>query len=81
MPEAENTRNKVRGELLCKGKTLKDWAEEHGFKPDTVRKVLERHSGRKFKSASGGLTKAILLALSETTGVQLAGEGDVGNQN
>jgi len=43
------TKNEVIGHLKLAGLSMKDFAVEEGFEPDTVRKVVSRFAGSRRK--------------------------------
>ena len=61
------TKNEIHGRLLIKGMRARDFAKKHGFKTDTVFRVIARHSG-KLRARRGALTKQIIKKLEEEIG-------------
>lgn len=54
----------LRGILLCKGLTLTDFAQKHGFRTNTVVQVVKRYWGRPYRPR-GVLSLQVLDALKE----------------
>lgn len=59
-----STKNEVIGRLRMAGLTMKQFAEEEGFEPDTVRKVVRRYAGTG-KVPRGAVARKILRKLGE----------------
>ncbi len=63
MTDTRRARNFLRGELLRKGYTLRDIADRHGWRYETLRMVIFRHWGRE-TCPRGRLTCEILKTLN-----------------
>lgn len=63
------TKNEVVGRLRMAGLSMKDFAIEHGYEPNTVRKVVSRFAGSK-RSPRGSIAQEILQKLSRKIDLQ-----------
>ena len=63
----------MRGLLLLKGKTLSEWAREHEYPIHLVVMAMNRFVGRD-KRPRRGLTRKIIEALEQETGMRLCGK-------
>jgi hypothetical protein len=57
------TKNEVIGRLRISGLSMKDFAQQEGYEPDTVRKVVTRYVGTG-KKPRGALSSEIIDKLS-----------------
>jgi hypothetical protein len=71
-------RKELRSRLVLKETSLRQWATQHGYKPDTVVKAVSRYIGKN-KLPSGDVTFAILKHLSRTLDAEVV-PGILGNE-
>ena len=62
-----STKNEVIGRLRMAGFSMKQFADQQGYEPDTVRKVIDRYAGSK-KTPRGVMARDILQKLAEKVG-------------
>jgi hypothetical protein len=62
-----STKNEVVGRLRMAGFNMKQFADQQGYEPDTVRKVVGRYAGSK-KTPRGAMARDILQKLAEKVG-------------
>ncbi len=56
-------KNEIFGKLRLKGLTLKDFAQEREWDPNTVQQIVRRYAGTN-KIPRGELTKKVLIELT-----------------
>ena len=57
----------IRARLLENGLTLREFARKHGFKYETVQKVIARYSGKPDATPRGAITREIISTFQQYT--------------
>ena len=60
----------VRAKLLLAGLTISSFARKHGFKVQTVDRIITRYFRGEYETARGKVTKAILSKIEEEIGAK-----------